>query len=313
MDRPAPLQAREILLLLALWMTCILLGQLALSATLPRSLNTSLTFERQFTADDGHHRQVTITAWFEKEGNYTTNGNESGTYTLLPQGAIRLHPEGETPYLIHREIPLRRKFGELLLSNFTVHGAPLLLIAWLLHANGRRWVEVFGLRQGRPARIVLGAFAAALLAIPIAMTAKLLSSQVLIQFNHEPVVQQAVQSVMQAVSPLEFTLLTFWIVAAAPIAEECIFRGVLYPAIKTAGRPRLALWVSALLFGAIHAHWETFLPLTLLGLLLALLYEKTGNLLAPILTHAFFNLANLLLIRHPEWLQQIEQRLSSGP
>ena len=53
-------------------------------------------------------------------------------------------------------------------------------------------------------------------------------------------------------------------------------------------------------------------PLTLLRLLLALLYEKTGNLLAPILTHAFFNLANLLLIRHPEWLQQIEQRLSSG-
>lgn len=313
MDRPAPLQSREILLLLALWMSLILLGQLALTATLPRTLSTSLTFDQKFKTDDGHLRQVTLTVWFNDNGRYSTNGNESGTYTLLTQGAIRLQPEDEKPKLVHREISQRRMIGELLLTNFTMHGSPLLILAWLLHANGRRWTETFGLRQGLPVRIFMGAIGAAVLAIPLAMAAKLLSSLILIKLNHTPVIQEAVRIAQGASTPPETALIMFWVIVMAPLAEECLFRGILYPAIKDAGHPRLALWASGLLFGAIHGNWEIFLPLTLFGILLALLYKKTGNLLAPILTHSFFNFFNFLLIRNPEWLNKLEQHLTQGP
>ena len=219
----------------------------------------------------------------------------------------------EKPYLVHREIPQRRKIGELLLSGLTVQGAPLLLLAWLLYRQNRRWAETFGFRQGNPARIVLGALCAALLAIPLAMAAKILSTLILLKFSHAPVVQEAVRTVQSANSPPEMALIILWVIVIAPLSEECLFRGVLYPAIKDTGHPRLALWASALLFGAIHGHLDTFLPLTLFGILLALLYEKTGNLISPILTHAFFNLSNFLLIRNPEWLQQLEQRLAQSP
>jgi membrane protease YdiL (CAAX protease family) len=36
----------------------------------------------------------------------------------------------------------------------------------------------------------------------------------------------------------------------------------------------------------------TFVPLTLLGIILVLIYDLTDTLLAPIITHAIFNAVN---------------------
>ena len=81
----------------------------------------------------------------------------------------------------------------------------------------------------------------------------------------------------------------------APVAEEILFRGVLYPAIKQFGFPRSALWGTAVLFAAIHVNVPIFLPLLALGLALALLYEATNNLLATITAHGLFNAVNILV------------------
>jgi membrane protease YdiL (CAAX protease family) len=40
----------------------------------------------------------------------------------------------------------------------------------------------------------------------------------------------------------------------------------------------------------------TFVPLLVLALALTLVYEKTGNLLAPITTHAMFNALNFAML-----------------
>ena len=75
----------------------------------------------------------------------------------------------------------------------------------------------------------------------------------------------------------------------APVAEEVIFRGILYPAIKQAGYPRTALWATSLLFGAIHQNLVAFVPLAGFSLLLIYLYEKTGSLWASITAHSILN------------------------
>jgi membrane protease YdiL (CAAX protease family) len=85
------------------------------------------------------------------------------------------------------------------------------------------------------------------------------------------------------------------------VAEEVLFRGILYPAIKQAGHPRVALWGTALLFAAVHMNLVTFLPLAVLALVLTALYERTNNLLAPITAHVLFNALNfvtLLVLQH---------------
>ena len=43
------------------------------------------------------------------------------------------------------------------------------------------------------------------------------------------------------------------------------------------------------LFAVVHANLLSFAPLLLVGILLARNYERSGNLLVPILFHAFFN------------------------
>ena len=85
-------------------------------------------------------------------------------------------------------------------------------------------------------------------------------------------------------------------VVLAPVAEEFIFRGLLFPFIRQLGFPRLAwLGVSAL-FALIHWDAATFAPLFVLALALTWLYNQTGNLLAPITAHALFNAVNLAVI-----------------
>jgi hypothetical protein len=82
----------------------------------------------------------------------------------------------------------------------------------------------------------------------------------------------------------------------APVAEEFIFRGMLFPFVRQLGHPRLAWFGVSALFALIHDDRAIFVPLFVLALALTWLYEKTGNLLAPIAAHALFNAANLVLL-----------------
>ena len=85
-------------------------------------------------------------------------------------------------------------------------------------------------------------------------------------------------------------------IALAPVAEELLFRGILYPTLKQNGHPRLAWVVTSVVFALIHHNLMALLPLTFLAVILTLLYEFTGNLIAPITTHSLFNAVNFYLV-----------------
>ena len=53
--------------------------------------------------------------------------------------------------------------------------------------------------------------------------------------------------------------------------------------------------MSALLFASVHLYLINFLPIFLIGVLLARLYERTGSLAAPIVAHATANAAVAVL------------------
>jgi membrane protease YdiL (CAAX protease family) len=105
----------------------------------------------------------------------------------------------------------------------------------------------------------------------------------------------------------------FTAIVLAPLLEEILFRAILYRGIKQRGYPRLALFGSALLFAAIHLSLLTFVPLTVLAIILALLYDKADNLMAPIVAHSLFNAANFVLYLYQDgvtrWLHEIFRRL----
>jgi membrane protease YdiL (CAAX protease family) len=81
-----------------------------------------------------------------------------------------------------------------------------------------------------------------------------------------------------------------------PVLEEAYFRGCLLPALKDRWGTRVALVGSALAFGILHLNVMLLPVYFLLGILTGLLYERTGNLLAPVAFHSLNNLASIAVL-----------------
>ncbi|WHF52294.1 type II CAAX endopeptidase family protein [Chryseobacterium gotjawalense] len=90
-------------------------------------------------------------------------------------------------------------------------------------------------------------------------------------------------------------------VIMAPIFEEIIFRGIIQKGLINKGlKPKMAIIISAVVFGLVHMNPWQFVGAVLLGCVLGLVYDKTKSLLLPILLHAFNNLISSVLIFYNE-------------
>lgn len=80
-----------------------------------------------------------------------------------------------------------------------------------------------------------------------------------------------------------------------PVGEEIFFRGFLYGALRARLRLPFAVGLSALIFAGVHLPAIfTFLPIFVLGVVLAILYERTGTVLPGIVVHAINNAIAIL-------------------
>ena len=108
-------------------------------------------------------------------------------------------------------------------------------------------------------------------------------------------VQDTVKLLQEAKDPMILALMAGAAVIAAPICEEIIFRGYFYPASKRFIGRSAAVVVSALVFASAHGNLAALLPLFVFGCMLAMIYEKTGSIWAPIAVHFCFNGATVAL------------------
>ncbi len=167
-------------------------------------------------------------------------------------------------------------------------GAALVLVHRFLRDHESGWVAGFGLSTNGPRAVIYGVLIAGAF-LPVGQILQSVSAEIMTHLHVSFESQVAVQALKSSVSWFDRSVMGVVAIGLAPVAEELLFRGLLYPAVKAAGFPRLALWGTALFFALIHFNLATFLPLLLLALVLTWLYEKTGNLLAPIAAHAAFN------------------------
>mmetsp|Transcript_49411 Transcript_49411/g.122798 ORF Transcript_49411/g.122798 Transcript_49411/m.122798 type:complete len:365 (+) Transcript_49411:46-1140(+) len=75
----------------------------------------------------------------------------------------------------------------------------------------------------------------------------------------------------------------------APVFEEVLYRGFLLPALTRFLPLAAALPMHSALFALHHNSVTGFLPLAVLGLIWALVYMGSGNLVVPIMIHAMWN------------------------
>ncbi len=93
---------------------------------------------------------------------------------------------------------------------------------------------------------------------------------------------------MNSAGVLAFNLLMLAVIPA--IGEELIFRGCLQKIFaKWTGNRHVAIWVTAIIFSAIHVQFYGFLPRMLLGALFGYLLVWGGTIWIPILAHFMNN------------------------
>ena len=187
--------------------------------------------------------------------------------------------------------------GAVLLGTLSFQGASWVLIFIFLRLHQVNCRDAFGLHRTALNRAWLPAVPVVIVFLPPVVL--LLHSAFVYLFTRigwQPQAETAVTVVTNAKAWWLRIYLGVFSVAIAPVAEEFIFRGMLYPFIKQSGWPRMAWLGVSFLFALIHWDATAFVPLFLLALILTWLYEKTDSLLVPVTAHALFNGVSLALL-----------------
>ncbi len=188
-------------------------------------------------------------------------------------------------------------FPAILLVTLCFHGVLLGLLIPFLKYHQTGWGEAFGLqREGLGPTLVLALKVLAVM-LPVTWGLQALCGYIITQLHWDAKEQMAVDLLLKAPSWGLRAYLVVFAIVVAPVAEEFLFRGVLFPFIKNnLGCPKLAWLVPSFVFALIHVNLPTFIPLFVLAMALTWLYERTGRLIANIAVHSLFNAANVILL-----------------
>lgn len=107
--------------------------------------------------------------------------------------------------------------------------------------------------------------------------------------------------------PIWLLILTVGILA--PITEELIFRGLVFRRMKDGMCAGIAVVLSAVIFGLYHGNVVQFIYASLMGIVLAVVYQRTGTLWTAILAHMAANLWSLF---GNEWWNGLWQKFPFG-
>jgi|GEM_PF-1848465 len=127
-------------------------------------------------------------------------------------------------------------------------------------------------------------------AIPPTLLMTVIANELIVYFGLEtesqPVIQWLINEETTAISKVAIFLSA---VIAAPIAEELIFRGILFPAVYKKRSWFFAAMLSGCIFSLIHFHPPSFLSIFTLSICFCGGYAVTGSLVTPIVMHMVFN------------------------
>jgi hypothetical protein len=207
-----------------------------------------------------------------------------GFYLLASWLYLLMFPGGEiTPHTV-------------IFQTLAFHLPVLSLLALLFHFTGVRGRELFGLHWKKASALLGLSVIFYLAALPALWFCSALYQILLHQFGCDFYLQDVAQ-ILTAPAPWPVrTGLFFITIIVAPVFEEVVFRGILLPfMVRRAGFWPGVMLVSVV-FGGMHLHLPSFLPLFLLSVMFSLAYARTQSLLVPVGMHALFNGVTVALL-----------------
>ncbi len=194
-------------------------------------------------------------------------------------------------------------------------------LAWLKHDNlrmmlnssildtiGLVFIFYFTVRQYRARLVSLGltvknfirnvfyGIVGYLAAIPVLITTLVVVITVMNILKYVPEKQPVVELFLKEKDPAFLTYTSIFAAVAGPVIEEIFFRAFMYSAVKKYIGVLWATILTAAIFAGLHTNVVGFLPILILGILLAYLYEKTGTLVSSITVHVMHNLSMVYFV-----------------
>ena len=175
--------------------------------------------------------------------------------------------------------------------------ATIVLTLWLVRARyGVASLPLlWGHRRAPAMDALLGVGAAVVGQIGVSMIVGLLTLN-----GRAPAVQEELRQA--AANPATLPLMALGAVLLIPIAEELLYRGLLFQGLRTRYGRWPAIGLSGFFFGLLHVQWgdlggtllllAAFYPL---GMWLAWVFDRRGSLITPIVCHVVYNGGNLAL------------------
>ena len=111
----------------------------------------------------------------------------------------------------------------------------------------------------------------------------------------EEVYQESMSRITEGKSLL---MMIFWMGIVVPVAEEMIFRWLVYLRLRDYLSFAASVIISGLIFGIYHGNIVQGIYASLLGAAFAYLFEKSGNLYSSILLHAGANIWSLFMTEY---------------
>ncbi len=171
-------------------------------------------------------------------------------------------------------------------------GITLLVAMWRTRASGRQALRLLGFRSTNALKAI--GVGVAGYGVFIALIVVMVASLRLLAGSLPPVpIPQLdpVEIMGQLHSPVALVVYFVLIVVVGPVLEETIFRGFIYPGLRRALTPFVAVLVTSALFATVHITAATLqlAGIAAVGVLLAVLYERTRSVLPCIVAHSLHN------------------------
>jgi len=192
---------------------------------------------------------------------------------------------------IDMSMNLRMIFG-----TFFVDIIAALVIFYFIMVKYKEGIEVLGLRFSSFFKNILSGITSYIFMLPVLLAVLLFSIWILNHFGYSPPPQPVFEAFMEEKRNRVLLFLTIFVSVFGPIVEEIFFRGFMYSAIRKRVGVLGAAFLSASIFSLLHTNIAGFLPIMMLGVLLAYLYETTGSLVASITVHVLHNSAIICFV-----------------
>lgn len=139
--------------------------------------------------------------------------------------------------------------------------------------------------------IPLGVFSGAVLQVPLLVIVMVIIQAI---FGDIEPSGRALALVDMADTWPKVVVLVAAVGVGAPIVEEMFYRGIVQRWLVGAVGPVVGIGVASIIFGAVHLSLIEFVPLTVVGVVLGIVFWKTGRLLPAVIAHTTFNMFTLV-------------------